>query len=176
MKRLFLLVLLLAVAGVLGAATEIPSVAQKEEPFFDALGFCLKGEAYVAVELHITKVVQVNLKDQNAAKPLLKAVFLFGATPYPVKIIKPDLDGFEGDIIELGEGDGKKLVTPIGHISFKLEKPDKIHTVADGEVTISLEDEEKSGRYRLLMNELPSPKGGGPAGGGADAAPTPGGK
>jgi len=152
------------------APGKVPSVAQKIEPLFLGLGFAFKGKELFATELHVMQVQQMNLQNSKA-QGLIKCIFLMGDTKLPVKIINPDLEKFEADVvkIEAGGADQPPVIIPIGHISMKVSQLDKIHSAGIGKVQLNIEgNEEKSGDFALYLNELPKPKA--PAGGTGTAA------
>ncbi len=156
------------------AETTIPSVDIKEEPYFLSLGFSFKGPGdFTVTELNIFKLVETKLKDPKPGDgKAFRCQLVFGDEVFPVKIVNPELKKFEADIMEIKGEKGVPL--PIGHVSFKLQKPDKKHTVAVGKLIVTLPDKEKSGEYSLFLNELPLPSAPGSSGpaGGAGADPS----
>jgi len=169
MKRFLASVILFMVFAVvfpgfpaLGETT-IPSVDQQEIPYFKSIGFSFKAKDFVVTELNIDKIIQVNLQTKQAidGAVVFKAKLIFSDQTFPVKIIKPELTEFEADIMEITTkaADGKASEPlPIGHISFKLSQPDKLHSVAVGKLNIKIENEKLSGEYELYLNELQIPK------------------
>ncbi|MBI3039959.1 hypothetical protein HYY75_13070, partial [bacterium] len=105
------------------AESDIPSIAIKEEPIFDGLGFSIKGNAgeeYAVTEFHLSKLVQVDLRNQSVTgEKAYKAVVAFKGEKFPVKVISPDFKKFEADIMDPKTiGNPQGVAIPIGHITF----------------------------------------------------------
>ncbi len=153
---------LLAVCLVLGcslgviAETQLSSVKQKETPYLTGIGFALKSlEEYVPSMLHVNVIRLTDLQTGQETKPSFKAKFEFGADTYPVKVISPEPEKFEADIMEPNAKE-KELAAPIGHISLGVSVSEG-KPVATGTVRIKTANEKSSGEFTLLLNALAVP-------------------
>ncbi|MFZ2956726.1 MAG: hypothetical protein WA705_07530 [Candidatus Ozemobacteraceae bacterium] len=160
MKRLFVFVLLFVLVAGSSFAEGVTSIAQKEEPYFDGIGFALKGEEAIVVECHIVQVKQTDLKQgTQIGGKVFKGILVFGADAYPLKLVEPSLKAFEADVMELGGKANKEgIAVPIGHVSFKVGMPDIKHITATGKLLIKTEKDGVSGEFGLLLN-VPRPPG-----------------
>jgi len=158
------LIALLAVCLILGcslgaiAETQMSSVKQKEMPYLVGIGFALKSlEEYIPSELHVNVLRLTDLQTGQETKPSFKATFEFGADRYPVKIISPEPEKFEADIMEPNAKE-KELATPIGHITLSVSVSEG-KPVATGTLRIKTATERTSGEFALLLNALAVPDG-----------------
>lgn len=156
------LIALLAVCLVLGcslgaiAETQLSSVKQKETPYLVGIGFALKSlEEYIPSMLHVNVIRLTDLQTGQETKPSFKAKLEFGADAYPVKIISPEPEKFEADIMEPNAKE-KELATPIGHITLGVSVSDG-KPIATGTLRIKTANEKSSGEFTLLLNALAVP-------------------
>lgn len=152
----------LAVCLILGcslgaiAETQMSSVKQKETPYLMGIGFALKSlEEYIPSALHVTIIRLTDLQTGQGTKPSFKAKLEFGADKYPVKIISPEPEKFEADIMEPNAKE-KELATPIGHITLGVSTSEG-KPIATGTLRIKTANEKSSGEFTLLLNALAVP-------------------
>jgi len=157
MKRcvagLVAVLLFVFVSGAI-AETQMPSVKQQEKSYFTGLGFALKSlEEYVPVRLHVTAIQLKALQSGKEYQASFMAMLEFGSQSYPVKIIRPELDKFEADIMD-PQAKGKEISTPVGHITLGVSKVTERKSIATGTLIIKTSDEKASGEFSLRMNKL----------------------
>jgi hypothetical protein len=177
MKKLFGFILLLALAVPVMAQNPFgpPNKEIEFVPYFFGIGFAFRGgstDQYHVSRLNILKTKETKLDQTVAyAEKNMKTQFVFAGQSYPVKIIKLDLENFEADIVKVKEESEKKgqIIIPIGHISLKLVKPSPKDPVMTGRLMIRLEDDpDKSGEYKLMLNDITPPPPKATEGGDAD--------
>jgi hypothetical protein len=152
------LLLVMLSFGTAFAQTTPTSVEVKETPYFIALGFGFgEKNPYVAMEVKVFRFEQTDLKSGTASPKSFRAILTFKDLDFPMKIVKPELDEFRADIMDTKPTKEGSPMIPIGHITFKLEKPDPRHDVAVGKLMIKTEDDETSGQYNVFLNSLKLP-------------------
>lgn len=156
---------ILLFSSSVAAETQMPSVKQQEKPYFMGIGFALKSlEEYIPALLHVNIIQLKDLQSGKESQPSFKARLEYGVDVYPVKIISPELDKFEADVMEPMTKD-KEISTPIGHITLSVSKVTERKSVATGTLRIKTSSEKTSGEFTLLLNALVVGKGGPDAGG-----------
>lgn len=157
MRSRVILVLLFSVLVVFPAFSEEAraSVAVEEKPVFIGLGFGFGGEdPYVPVELRIFDMTQTNLSQGKGQTTAFRSILIFKDEKFPVKIIKPDLNAFRADVMDMKPSKPGSPAIPIGHITFKVEKPDSKHAVAVGTVLLRSQESGVSGTFKLYLHML----------------------
>ena len=134
------------------------SVEVKETPYFLGLGFGFgENTPYVALEVKIFRFEQKDLSSGTPSPKAFRAILTFKDMDFPMKIIKPELSEFRADIMDNKPAGPDAPPVPIGHITFKVEKPDPRHDVAVGKLMIKTEDTEVSGQFSVYLHSLEIP-------------------
>ncbi len=127
-----------------------------EKVLVESIGFGLKEQTFKVVEFKLSEMTLVgNNQKADSQPPKVVGKLSIAGIGHKLKIIKPQLENFEADIVVPSEEKG--LFLPIGHISLKLSEADAKHLVMTGELKILVEnDEENSGEFKVYLNVKPA--------------------